>query len=83
MSKDDKLLREDREAMMKMGRFEIKAFAKRIQIDVTGCVNHEDFVERIIIGTMYPEVMEMADANYRGADTRARDLQNEHWKHGL
>lgn len=53
MSKEDKVLREDREAMMKMGRFEIKAFAKRIQIDITGCVNHEDFVERIIIGTMY------------------------------
>lgn len=79
MSKEDKLLREDRDAMMQMGRFELKAFAKRIQIDITGCVNHEDFVERIVVATMYPEVMEQAGPNFKGYDTRARDIQNSFW----
>jgi|MDSX01.1.fsa_nt_gb hypothetical protein len=63
ISKADKKLRDDKDAMMEMGekkggRFELKKLAKRLSINVDGCVNIEDFVNRIDMASRYPEVFD-------------------------
>ncbi|KAH8048509.1 scopolin beta-glucosidase [Aureococcus anophagefferens] len=56
ISKADKL-RDDKDAMMEMGkkggRFELKS-SRRLSINVDGCVNIEDFVNRIDMASRYP-----------------------------
>lgn len=62
ISKEDRKLADDKEALLQMSRFEIKAFAKRVHIDITGCINHtkeqSDFVDRIDIASRYPEIFD-------------------------